>query len=157
MGRPRLEIKGRIERRLDVTGDCWTWTGTCDRHGYGKISIWDGGRGYTRQRFVHILYFVACGGIIPAGYELDHLCRNPPCARPAHLEPVTHRENLRRGMSPSAIANRAGTCVRGHPRTEETVYHKPGSGKRECRICALDSQRRYKKVKAPRGAYGPRG
>jgi hypothetical protein len=36
-------------------------------------------------------------GSIPENLELDHLCRNPACVRPDHLEPVTHLENLRRG------------------------------------------------------------
>jgi hypothetical protein len=35
-------------------------------------------------------------GPVPEGLELDHLCENPPCCNPAHLEPVTHAENNRR-------------------------------------------------------------
>lgn len=29
--------------------------------------------------------------------QLDHLCRNPACCNPSHLEPVTPKENTRRG------------------------------------------------------------
>lgn len=36
-------------------------------------------------------------GPIPPGLQIDHLCRNKICVNPAHLEPVTHRENLMRG------------------------------------------------------------
>lgn len=33
---------------------------------------------------------------IPAGLHLDHLCRNPGCVNPWHLEPVSPLENMRR-------------------------------------------------------------
>lgn len=36
-------------------------------------------------------------GPIPAGMELDHLCRTRSCIRPEHLEPVAHATNLQRG------------------------------------------------------------
>lgn len=31
-----------------------------------------------------------------SGLELDHTCVEPSCRRPAHLEPVTHAENMQR-------------------------------------------------------------
>jgi len=42
-------------------------------------------------------------GPIPEGMTLDHLCRNRGCVNPDHLEPVTNRENILRGVSPSAV------------------------------------------------------
>lgn len=38
-------------------------------------------------------------GPIPDGLQLDHLCRNPSCVNPAHLEIVTGAENIRRGKA----------------------------------------------------------
>lgn len=35
-------------------------------------------------------------GPIPEGMELDHRCKVRACINPAHLEPVTHAENMRR-------------------------------------------------------------
>lgn len=36
--------------------------------------------------------------------ELDHLCRRPACCNPDHLEPVTHRTNMRRAYAREAIS-----------------------------------------------------
>lgn len=66
--------------------------------------------------------------------ELDHLCRNRRCCRPDHLEPVTHKENVLRGMAPSAINARKTHCKRGHEFTAENIYPSP-DGVRRCREC----------------------
>lgn len=44
----------------------------------------------------HRVYWERENGPVPSGLELDHLCRNPTCVRPDHLEAVTHAENIRR-------------------------------------------------------------
>ena len=60
--------------------------------GYG--TFWDG----ERKRLAHVVAYELFVGPVPDGRELDHLCRVPACVRPTHLEPVTHAENLRRGL-----------------------------------------------------------
>lgn len=49
-----------------------------------------------RETFAHIYEWEKVNGPTPDGLELDHLCRNPSCCNPAHLEAVTHAENMRR-------------------------------------------------------------
>jgi hypothetical protein len=78
--------------RVAETG-CWEWTGrTSRRYGVFFGTLNDGTRATGAHRFA-VEWFV---GPIPAGAQVDHLCCNPPCVNPAHLEPVTARENTQR-------------------------------------------------------------
>lgn len=73
-----------------LVGDgCWEWRASRRGYGYGEILIGPGKKKAPAHRVMYE-YFV---GPIPEGLELDHLCENPRCVRPDHLEPVTHSEN----------------------------------------------------------------
>lgn len=85
---------------VDV-GDCWQWTGSCDKDGYGKFRF--NNRHFRAHRFVWELLV----GPIPDGLVIDHLCRNTGCVNPDHLEPVTNEENLRRGLLPEKVWRRS--------------------------------------------------
>jgi len=61
---------------------------------------------------------------------------------PAHLEPVSLKENILRGTSVVAMNAQKDTCKRGHPFTEEgTVLNKDNS--RRCRICKAEGDAKY--------------
>lgn len=122
----------RIEPRLEKSGECWLWTRRTNRDGYGQI--WCGGA----TRFAHRVAFVHFNGDTPL--ELDHLCRNPKCCNPTHLDPVTPRENKARGTGPSSWALRDGTCKAGHPYTEGSYY--VWRGERKCRECSRTRDRK---------------
>lgn len=85
---------------IEATG-CWEWTRYRDPNGYG--------RAYNPERkrieWAHRLSYAAVKGPIPAGHELDHICSNPPCMNPAHLDAVTRQEHVRRTMERS-LANK---------------------------------------------------
>lgn len=92
-------IRARVV--IDENG-CWVWQGSINAaNGYGYA------RAGNRIRSVHRLLYEALVGDVPPGLVLDHLCRNAPCANPAHLEPVTQRTNLLRGESPAWRTHRA--------------------------------------------------
>lgn len=70
---------------------CWMWTGWNSANGYGKVKI------EGRAHMAHRAIYERLVGPIPACHVLDHRCRNRACCNPAHLEPVTVRENTHRG------------------------------------------------------------
>jgi hypothetical protein len=74
--------------------------------------------------------------------ELDHLCRHRGCVNPAHLEAVTHAENMARG----AYALKTH-CAHGHEFNDENTY-RPLTGGRECRVCRANRSRAYRARKA---------
>jgi hypothetical protein len=77
-------------------GACWIWQGKINRNGYGRV-YWNG-----KEPVVHRVVFSLLVGKIPDGYLLDHVkekCRRRDCCNPAHLEPVTPRDNTMRGQA----------------------------------------------------------
>lgn len=130
----------RFWAKVAIAGpsDCWEWTGRTDGAGYGRF-----GNGTHGTVFAHRIAYMAVVGEIPTGKELDHLCRVRHCVNPAHLEPVTHRENTLRGYGLAGIAARNTECPSGHPFTEENTTTGP-KGERRCRECNREHQRRHK-------------
>lgn len=103
--------ESRFWSKVDKTATCWNWTGARDPNGYGRFGI----RG-RRLALAHRFAYELVNGTVPGALFLDHLCRNPSCVNPDHLEPVTHRENVMRGVVPNR-----GMCRKGlHPMTPET-------------------------------------
>jgi hypothetical protein len=96
--------------------------------GYGKL----------RNRQAHCVIYEATVGEIPAGLELDHTCKVIACVNPAHLEPVTRLENMRRRYATYTH------CVNGHEYTPENTYIRPASGHRDCRACMRVRAVKYK-------------
>jgi hypothetical protein len=122
----------RVDKSTGPDG-CWEWDGAKNVGGYGMVH-WAGKRPVTHR----VAYELAIGPI-PDGLTLDHLCRNPGCCNPAHLEPVTMRENILRGTQ-LAAKNAAKThCKRGHPfDAGNTKIHIGPNGhpQRGCRACS---------------------
>ena len=71
---------------------CWLWDGATTHDGYALLTI------DHRQVYVHRWAYERFVAKIPRGTDSDHLCRVRSCVNPAHIEPVTRRENLRRGV-----------------------------------------------------------
>jgi len=121
--------------RVKKTEGCWEWMGNPDRGGYGKAKYEDGRRGGA-----HRAVYTYLVGPIPDGLQLDHLCRNPICVNPDHLEPVTQIENRRR----SEPCQRTH-CPQGHPYEGHNllVYN----GGRKCRTCREEKTRERRRLK----------
>jgi hypothetical protein len=122
----------RVLSKLHVQhpAGCWWWTRATNAGGYGVVG--KGGRG-AGNMLAHQAVYRLLVGPIPDGLEPDHLCRNPPCCNPDHLEIVTPRENVMRGYSRSRRNAERTTCNYGHPWTPDNIYW---NGKyRRCKEC----------------------
>lgn len=109
---------------------CMIWMGHLSERGYGRIQV--GGK--TKR--VHKVAYEAAIGPVPAGLVLDHKCRVRSCCNPAHLEPVTNRSNILRGVSRAAANARKTHCLLGHPLVDGNL--EPFAltrGERRCVIC----------------------
>lgn len=121
-------------KRVTPDDGCWLWQGVLNDRGYGNMYL-----GYYKMGSAHRVSYEINVGPIPAGLQLDHLCRNPPCVNPAHLEPVTPRENIRRSTAPSALNMVKTHCVAGHPLSGPNLRVN-AAGHRICHQCKLDRQ-----------------
>jgi len=120
---------------VDTSGNCWPWRRAISSNGYGHV-LGDNGR----QQSAHTLAYEAYYGPVANGMEIDHLCRNRMCCNPFHLEAVTHRENVLRGTSLSALRAKQTHCARGHELEFNHSYSEP----RRCRLCVqIKNRRRY--------------
>lgn len=131
-----MSLLSRTLAKIAFSDGCWLWTGRPNAGGYGRVR--QGARG-TPILYAHRVLYEALVGPVPAGLELDHLCRMPACVRPDHLEPVTHRENIVRGESPVAKQARKTHCKNGHE------LSAPTRRGRICRTCLNAYQREYRR------------
>ena len=105
---------------------CWVWTGPKVenrrrrgrnyKHIYGVLGM-TSPEGRPAKKRAHRFAYELLVGPIPAGKQLDHLCRNTLCVNPAHLEPVTNLQNTARGVAPQVNGQRQRSkdrCKAGH-------------------------------------------
>lgn len=142
-----LDTDGPLPERRPELGRCFVWTRLLNAYGYGVFSHGHG------SILAHRFAYEAVHGEIPEGMEIDHLCRNPSCARVDHLEAVTHAENVRRGDA-GAVAHARSIarthCNNGHRWVAENIYEHKGC--RSCRTCRLAADRRWVMRKKLRGS-----
>lgn len=138
----RKSALDRFMEKVVWNGDpdeCWTWEASKGPTGHGHFWLVPAVRG---AYVVSYEWFV---GPIPHGLELDHLCENPSCVNPAHLEAVTHKENVLRGNSPQALNARKTHCPKGHALSGRNLYLVPSTGGRQCHACNKERVARYRR------------
>lgn len=87
-------LEGKDDVDTGYTTLCWIWRGSkLKNRGYALISI------YNRCYYGHRISYMEFVGSIPYGAVIDHLCRQPSCINPEHLEAVTQKTNVRRGKT----------------------------------------------------------
>ena len=100
-GGVRIPIETRLLNKIspEPNSGCWLWLGAVTENGYGSI------RFKKKITPAHRVSYTLFKGEIPAGFELDHLCRVRCCINPDHLEPVLHKVNVHRGKSAKLTEN----------------------------------------------------
>lgn len=129
----------RLDERIDNLTErdpsgCLLWKGARVHNGYGRIRV------AGTNKLAHRAAYEAHVGPIPDGLTLDHLCRVRHCVEPAHLEPVPLRENVLRGVGPTAINAAKKKCKAGHP------FDKVYSGARACSVCMRAKGRKWRRL-----------
>lgn len=123
-------------RIIGKPDDCLIWQGYLNQDGYGRLR-WKG-----KLILAHVLAYNLEVGEVPEGLELDHKCRARACVNVEHLEPVTHKENMVRGISRNAKKTH---CKNGHE-----FDFVDASGARQCHKCKAAHMRR-KRAKLNKG------
>ena len=124
----------RLMSRVQQSDGCWLWTGAVT----GTPAY---GRAYLNGPMpAHRAIWTVLVGPVPRGMVLDHLCREKLCVNPMHLEVVTQKENVQRGLNGALKTH----CAQGHEYID--VYVRPDGG-RVCRPCQR-ARRARKKAQA---------
>jgi hypothetical protein len=142
----QLHMLDRFWSKVDFGewNECWNWTGG-KINGYGifRLQGEDGGYNEYAHRLSWCFHF---GAFPPDDLQIDHLCRNRSCQNPRHMEIVTSRVNILRGIAPSAYNKRKTHCIRGHKFDETNTKHYinySGNPARQCKECARTYHREY--------------
>ena len=108
---------------VDKTYGCWIWAGSKGPDGYGRTS---------QGALAHVAIWEQECGPIELIHNLDHICRRRDCVNPAHLEPVTQSENLKRRAW--RYRRKRKKCPVGHDLAY--VGRLTPEGGRICRVCS---------------------
>lgn len=129
----KVDPFGPISEHVPDRGRCWLWLGARDPNGYGRFGVQRST--LLAHRFAYELFV----GPIPEGATIDHLCFNPACVNPRHLDPCTGPENTRRAAAAGRMAERWNTnlthCKHNHEFTPENTRIGGSRRERHCRTC----------------------
>ena len=132
--------QARFWAKVEKTETCWLWSSSLTPGGYALFRV-----GETKIP-AHRWAYEQSIGPIPAGLQIDHLCRVRHCVNPSHLEPVTARQNVLRGEGLCSVNAHKTSCIHGHEFTATNTYIRTAGGRR-CRMChRISENNRYARI-----------
>lgn len=139
------KLKKRLARILlsikaTETG-CWEDGKRPNPKGYRLVNY-----PWTPRR-LHVVVWEHFIGPVPEGKDLHHNCENKLCCNPAHLEPLTDAEHLRRHRAEKWKKKREKeTCSRGHLLKGDNFRWRNNRGVRlkVCRECERRRSAEYR-------------
>ncbi len=141
----------RLKAKMVVSPStgCWLWTGVVKKnrkypsHNYGLT--WLPAPGTKRgQRSVgaHRAMWIVLHGEPGEDLDVCHKCDTPLCINPDHLFLGTHQQNLADSRNNGRhFHGSQKACKWGHPFEGDNVY-VTNSGRRQCKTCCRDRQRK---------------
>ena len=103
--------------------------------------------GRYEGRMAHRHYYEKYKGVIPEGLVVHHTCNQSICVNPDHLEAISQRENVMKGVGITAFNARKTHCKHGHVFNKLNTIHrmsKYGHAGRGCRQCKLKSMKKWR-------------
>ncbi len=121
--------------------ECWPWTGGGNRF-YGVYRL-PGCPRSSSMMMAHRAVYEGLVGPIPDCLELHHTCENKRCVNPAHMEPISHRDHLRKHLRRD---NTRLLCRQGHQYVPGNIYVRP-DGDIECQTCRRAARQRFRNIR----------
>lgn len=86
--------------------ECWLWQGSTTEanNGHGQLNV--GGVRFLAHRLMYSIFY----GSPSAIEEVRHICDNPRCINPFHLEVGSHADNMRDRALRTGVATRKLTA-----------------------------------------------
>lgn len=128
------KIDAKFHAKYQVIDGCWIWQGALLNSGYGLFTD-ETGKAVTAHRWSYRHF----KGQIPAGLVIDHICRNPACVNPRHLQAISQSDNIKRSLLVKMRGARTH-CKNGHEFTPENTKYVKGQRGRRCAKCLYISK-----------------
>lgn len=94
------KLKAKIIANIvvDASG-CWLWQRSFKNNGYGQCRAW--GKNMTAHKVSHLIFI----GPVGDGMDVHHTCDVRSCVNPAHLQQISHKENIHDLLSKGRMSN----------------------------------------------------